>query len=152
MGSSVLHIALLLKGSGFVEELEISDKWLDGLLDSGGMSSDHDRRSFALVALAMGNVECAMRSIQAKSTPGPWCPNRTFEFNIFEMTRYFAAALSDQVDVDDVRPAYNEFVETFPIHLAAKASNFLDLFNLPMLLRVSKEATLAERTLFSTRR
>ena len=130
MGSSVLQMVLIVKGSGFAEELQIDAEWLKGILCSGEILSDLDRRKFALIALAVGDPECAMQFIGSNLIVEPWRPNQTFEFNIFELIRYLATALVNQVGVEDIQPAFNEFIELFPIHLAASASSLPDLFNL----------------------
>lgn len=97
--------------------------------------SDSRRRSMALTALALRDTATALALLDAK--PAAYDePRLSFEFNIHELIRYLAAALDMRRPADWIEPAWLEYLENFPLHLAAQAAEWPDLF---MFARVLAE-------------
>jgi hypothetical protein len=89
--------------------------------------SDSRRRSIAFTALALRDTTSALALVDAK--PAEYDePRLAFEFNIFELIRYLASAIDERRPADWVEPAWLEYLNLFPLHLAADAAAWPDLF------------------------
>lgn len=67
--------------------------------------------------------------------PGSYdSPLLRVEFNQLELLRYLAAALDARRPADWIEPLWVEYFELFPVHLAAQAAEWPDLFNFARIL------------------
>lgn len=96
---------------------------------------DAQRRSMAFTSLALGDTATALAFLDAKPAAYEQ-PRLSFEFNTYELIRYLAAALEKRRPADWTEPAWLEYLETFPLHLAADAAEWPDIF---MFARVLAE-------------
>jgi hypothetical protein len=102
-------------------------KWLPALAPYQSQMSDKDSYTMALAALALGAFDLVPTFSGGGSLPASIEPGQKFQFNVQKLIRYMAAAAVQGAKVDDVSPAFREFVLTFPFKLGAKSLDWTDL-------------------------
>ncbi|NHZ89620.1 hypothetical protein F2P45_11435 [Massilia sp. CCM 8733] len=129
----ILSFALLAQCTG-VPRPEASDSApLKPLLPARAELSAKQQRSVALLALAMHDTATARAFIDAE--PATYAqPVLSLEFNLYELIRYLADALDQQRPADWIEPAWLEYLEEFPLHLASDAAEWPDLFYFARIL------------------
>jgi hypothetical protein len=104
---------------------------------------DAQRRSMALTCLALGDTATALRFLDVR--PAAYDePRVAFEFNLHELIRYLAAALDQRWPADWVEPAWLEYLNLFPLHLAADAAEWPDLFMFARVLAALRGDRIAD--------
>ena len=105
--------------------------------------SDAQRRSIALTALAFGETAMARALIDAESASRDE-PRVRFEFNLYELIGYLADAIDNHYPADWVEPAWVEYLGLFPLHLAAEAAEWPDVFMFARVLAALRGDRIAD--------
>lgn len=149
-GSNVTHslvnVSLLCECIGMTRPAQLGAASLVPLVAARKEFDDRQKRSLALTALALGDAEAALAFLGQRPRPYD-APMLRFEFNQFELIRYLVAAQLERRPADWLEPAWVEYFELFPMHLAAQAAIMPDLFNFARVLanvRGDDVATLAD--------
>jgi hypothetical protein len=106
---------------------------LKPLVPARGEFGDVGERALAFTALALGDTSSALAFLDEKAATYD-APVVRFEFNQFELIRYLAAALDNRRPADWIEPAWVEYFTLFPLHIAAKAAEWPDVFNFARIL------------------
>jgi hypothetical protein len=131
----ILDFALIAECTGVRRPREMAVGLLQPLVPVRKEFLDPQRRSMALTALALRDTATALAFLDAR--PANYDePRLEFEFNIYELIRYLSAALDKRWPADWIEPAWLEYLGLFPMHLAAEAADWPDLF---MFARVLAE-------------
>jgi hypothetical protein len=129
----LLNFSLVAECAGKKRPPALDTTLLKPLLPVRKSFGDAQRRSAAFAALALQDTATALAFIDA--APAKYNqPVLKFEFNIFELIRYLAAAIDQRRPSDWIEPAWLEYLEGFPLHLAAEAAEWPDLFNFARVL------------------
>jgi hypothetical protein len=131
----IASFALIAECTGVPRPREIDAGLLTPLMPARKEFFDPQRRSMALAALALRDTATALAFLDAKPASYEQ-PRLQFEFNIYELIRYLAAAIDQRRPADWIEPAWLEYLNLFPMHLAADAAAWPDLF---MFARVLAE-------------
>lgn len=130
-----INLALIAESAGVSLATGIDGRLLKPLISARRNFSDRDLRSMALTALALRDTTAGLAFLGDK--PARYDePRLSFQFNIYELVRYLAATLDQRRPADWVEPAWLEYLQLFPLHLAADAAKWPDLF---MFARVLAE-------------
>ena len=123
----IQSFALLVQCTGVLRPEGSDSTPLKPLLPARAELSARQQRSAALLALAMHDTATARAFIDAE--PAAYAePVLGFEFNLYALVGYLADALDKQRPADWIAPAWLEYIEEFPLHLAADAAEWPDLF------------------------
>jgi hypothetical protein len=106
---------------------------LQPLIRSRTELKDQEQRSASLLALAMGDTATARALVEAEPARYEQ-PVLQFEFNLYELIRYLADVVDQRRPPDWIEPAWQEFITGFPMHLAADAAEWPDLFYFARIL------------------
>ena len=129
----MLNFALMSECLGVARPAGFDAELLKPLLRAREEAGDTQRRSLAFTALALGDTTSALSFID--EPPGSYdSPLLRVEFNQLELLRYLAAALDARRPADWIEPLWVEYFELFPVHLAAQAAEWPDLFNFARVL------------------
>jgi hypothetical protein len=129
----ILDFALLAECAGAPRPPLLGRDLLGPVIAARREFFDHQRRSLAFTALALGDAAAALVCIDA--TPATHdAPVLRFEFNQFELIRYLAAAVEQKRPTDWIEPAWVEYFELFPLHIEAEAAEWPDIFNFARIL------------------
>ncbi|RKH12576.1 hypothetical protein D7V97_08025 [Corallococcus sp. CA053C] len=79
------------------------------------------------IALALGEPELAARLVGGGALPGSFTPGEQFGFNVQGFIRYLAAGLEQKASAADMRPAWQSYVEGFPLNMASQRASWMDL-------------------------
>ena len=123
----ILNFALIAECSGTRRPHGFDSKMLPPLLAEREELSDAQLRSIAFTALALRDTATARAFIDADPISYQQ-PIVRFEFNLFELLRYLADAIDRRRPADWIEPAWLEYLNLFPLHLAADAASWPDLF------------------------
>ncbi|WP_375744262.1 hypothetical protein NR800_05515 [Corallococcus interemptor] len=104
------------------------EAWLEALMKVRRTLHEDLVYRCGLVALALGPPELAARFVGGGALTEDFAPGRTFGFNVQGFVRYLATARLRKAPAQDVRPAWEEFVEAFPMKTAAGTLEWKDLF------------------------
>ena len=102
-------------------------KWLPELVPYLGRMSEKESYKVALAALSLGAFELVPTFLGGGPLPASIEPGQKFQFNVEKFIRYMAAAAVRGAKVDEVSPAFREFVLTFPFKLGAESLDWSDL-------------------------
>jgi hypothetical protein len=131
----LVNFALIAESAGTARPQGFDDRMIRSLVPARKKFSDRELRSIAFSALALSDSATALVVLGTKA--GSYDePRLEFEFNIYELIRYLAAALDKRWPADWIEPAWLEYLGLFPMHLAADAAAWPDLF---MFARVLAE-------------
>jgi len=129
----MLSFAVLAECMGTPRPAGFDGTILKPLVGSRSELKDEEKRSVALLALALGDTTTARAMLDA----GPSTyeqPVLAFKFNLFELIRYLADAIDQHRPSDWIEPAWTEYIAGFPMHLAADAAKWSDLFYFARIL------------------
>ncbi|RKH65329.1 hypothetical protein D7W81_17125 [Corallococcus aberystwythensis] len=104
------------------------EAWLEALMKARRTLHEELAYRCGLVALALGTPELAARFVGGGKLSQDFTPGQTFGFNVQGFVRYLAAARLRKAPAQDVRPAWETFVEAFPLKSAASTLEWKDLF------------------------
>ncbi|RKG81999.1 hypothetical protein [Corallococcus terminator] len=104
------------------------EAWLNALMKAHHTLHEELAYRCGLVSLAQGLPDLAARFVEGGKLPATFTPGQTFGFNVQGFVRYLATALRQQARAEDVRPAWDMFVEVFPLKSAADTLEWQDLF------------------------
>ncbi|NOK15716.1 hypothetical protein [Corallococcus carmarthensis] len=127
---NVLSFVNALECVGVVEGLLAGspvEAWLEALMKARGTLHEQLAYRCGLVALALGPPELAARFVGGGKLTEDFTPGRTFGFNVQGFVRYLATARLRKAPAEDVRPAWEAFVEAFPLKRAADTLDWKDL-------------------------
>lgn len=123
----ILSFALLAEGVGTEIRPRFDATPLKPLIAGRKDLSDTEQRSAALLALALNDPATARALIDAE--PASYAqPIVRFEFNLYELIRYLAHVIEHGEPADWIEPAWGEYLAGFPMHLAADAAEWPDVF------------------------
>ncbi|VTU19994.1 hypothetical protein H4CHR_00496 [Variovorax sp. PBS-H4] len=123
----ILSFALLAEGVGTKTPSGLDATPLKSLAAGRKSLSDTEQRSAALLALAFGDPDTARALIDAEPVSYEQ-PVVRFEFNLYELIRYLAHVIEHRRPADWIEPAWGEYLAGFPMHLAADAAEWPDIF------------------------
>ena len=123
----ILSFALLAECAGIPRPPGFDSGPLKPLIRGRRELSDVEQRSAALLALALRDTMTARALIDAEPASDTQ-PVVSFEFNLYELIRYLADAIDQRRPADWIEPAWVEYIAGFPLHLAADAAEWPDLF------------------------
>ncbi|MFP5391275.1 MAG: hypothetical protein ACLGI6_06975 [Gammaproteobacteria bacterium] len=129
----LLDFALLSECVGTPRPAGFDSALLDPLLAARTEFGDVERRALAFTALALGDSARALAFLDQQPGQYEW-PVLRVEFNQFELNRYLAHVLEQERPADWIEPAWLEYLSLFPLHVAAKAAKWPDLFNVARVL------------------
>lgn len=142
----IQSFALLVECTGQSRAKGFDSSALKELAPSRKELSDAQQRSAALLALALRDTATARAFIDAEPVSYTQ-PVVSFEFNLYELIRYLADAIDKHRPADWIEPAWVEYIAGFPLHLAADAAEWPDLFYFARVLanvRGDKVADIAD--------
>jgi hypothetical protein len=142
----VVNFALIAECIGTPRPAGVDADRMKPLVAKRAEHFDAARRSMAFTSLALGDAPTALAFLDAKPASYEQ-PRLSFEFNLYELIRYLAAALDRRWPADWIEPAWLEYLEGFPLHLAADAAEWPDLFMFARVLaalRGDKVADIAD--------
>jgi hypothetical protein len=128
-----LDFALLSEYTGTPRPHGFDSALLKPLVPARGEFGDVEERALAFTALALGDTSSALAFLDEKPVTYD-APVVRFEFNQFELIRYLAAALDNRRPADWIESAWVEYLGLFPLHIAAKAAAWPDVFNFARIL------------------
>ena len=129
----ILSFALIAECTGTPRPAAFDSAPLKPLVANRKELSDAEQRCAAFLALALGDTATARGLIGATPATYPQ-PVLRFEFNIYELIRYLADAIDQRRPADWIEPAWLEYLSGFPLHLAAEAAKWPDLFSFARIL------------------
>ncbi|RYZ43627.1 MAG: hypothetical protein EOO71_02695 [Myxococcaceae bacterium] len=103
------------------------EAWLEALMKARRTLHEVLAYRCGLVSLAQGLPDLAARFVGGGRLSEDFTPGQTFGFNVQGFVRYLATALRQQARAEDVRPAWETFVEVFPTKRAADTLDWKDL-------------------------
>ncbi|MCY1042081.1 hypothetical protein OV208_12210 [Corallococcus sp. bb12-1] len=104
------------------------ETWLEALMKAHRTLHEEMAYRCGLVSLAQGLPDLAARFVGGDKLPATFTPGQTFGLNVQGFVRYLATALRQQARAEEVRPAWDMFVEVFPLKSAADTLEWKDLF------------------------
>jgi hypothetical protein len=123
----ILSFALVAECAGITRPAGFDEGPLKPLVSGRDGLSDPERRCAAFLALALGDAATARALIGAAAKT--WTqPVLRFEFNLYELIRYLADAIDQRRPADWIEPVWLEYFAGFPMHLAADAARWPDIF------------------------
>lgn len=103
------------------------EAWLESLMKARRTLHEELAYRCGLAAMAMGLPELAARFVGGGKLTQDFTPGQTFGFNVQGFVRYLATAWQRKASAEDVRPAWETFVEAFPLKRAASTLDWNDL-------------------------
>ncbi|CAM3832415.1 hypothetical protein G4177_11850 [Corallococcus sp. ZKHCc1 1396] len=128
---NVLSFVNAMECAGLVEGLLASapvGDWLEALMKAHRTLNEVLAYRCGIASLACGLPELAARFVGGGKLPATFTPAETFGFNVQGFVRYLATAQRQQARAEDVRAAWDTFVELFPTKRAAETLDWKDLF------------------------
>ncbi len=135
----LLVFTLLAEIAGFKKPADIDNinvSYLTTIASNKGALTSAQVQSAALIAVFSNKAQLLPRFIDTQ-VPESFQPGEVFEFNYKRFIAYLAAALNQKARWEDVQPALESFLSSFPYKFAARTSDWVDL-----LLAVSIAARL----------
>ncbi|RKH51830.1 hypothetical protein [Corallococcus llansteffanensis] len=108
-------------------EASAAKAWLESLAKAARRQENPLAYRCGFVALCLGEPELAAKLVGGGRLPGTFTPGEQFGVDVQGFIRYLATAMKQQAPADDVRPAWQSFVEGFPMIKAAERGTWSDL-------------------------
>ncbi len=129
----MLSFSLLAECMGTPRPAGFDHTVLQPLVKNRTELKDQEQRSAGLLALAMGDTATARAMVEAEPATYEQ-PVLQFKFNLYELIRYLADVVDQRRPPDWIEAAWQEFISGFPMHLAADAAEWPDLFYFARIL------------------
>lgn len=108
-------------------EASAAKAWLEALAKTARRKEDPLFHRCGFVALCLGEPDLAAKLVGGGKLPGTFTPGKRFGDDVQGFIRYLATAMQQQAPADDVRPAWQSFVEGFPQNKAVERGTWSDL-------------------------
>lgn len=130
---ALLNFALIAEAMGVQRPPAFDSALLKPLVSLRKEFGDSQKRSIAWTALALGDTATALAMLNQKPRAVA-APELRFEFNQLALIRYVAAIVTANRPADWLESVWLEYFALFPMHLAARAAYWPDLFNFARVL------------------
>ena len=124
-----LQVAECLGAGIDPDHLAAAGRWLRQLTERTSPPPERERFSFALAAVALGEEELVPSFLPGGPLAPAIQPGEAFQLNAHGFIRYLASAARQRASLEDVRPAWESFLDAFPRKLAAQTLSWPDLLH-----------------------
>jgi hypothetical protein len=101
--------------------------WLPQIAKYKHDLTESESKYMAFAALASGALDLVPTFIGGGALPQRFRPGETFQFNTQGFVRYIAVAMLSGTKVEDIEPAWRDFLDCFPRKLASETLDWVDL-------------------------